>query len=194
MKKSTFIFFALVLFACTVQAQNSKKLRYVNHTEFGGLFGRVKYGNEYNGNQELVENKTSLTVQTFNGVEMTKSLAAGVTVGMDWYAAALLTPISAGIRYDFTKHGNVRLFGTLDAGYGFAWFQQDVEGYKTHGGVMLNPGIGLRFGKAGGTGFTLAFTYKRQEAEVDKPPLWGQTERSEDRVYNRLGLRLGFSF
>ena len=83
MKKSTYICFALVLFACTLQAQNAKKLRYANHTEFGGLFGRVKFGNEYNGNQEQVENKTSLTVQTFNGVEVTKSLAAGVTVGMD---------------------------------------------------------------------------------------------------------------
>jgi hypothetical protein len=194
MKKSTYVFLALLLSAFTVQAQSTKKLRYVNHTEFGGLFGRVKFGGEINGNQEQVENKTNLTVQMFNGVEVTNSLATGVTVGMDWYAAALLTPIAAGVRYDFTKQGRVRLFGTLDAGYGFAWLQQDVEGYDTRGGLMLNPGIGLRFGKAGGTGFTLAFTYKRQEAQVEKPPLWGQTKRSEDRVYNRLALRLGLSF
>ncbi|MCE6990652.1 hypothetical protein [Dyadobacter sp. CY323] len=194
MKKSTYILFALLLFTSAVNAQNAARIKYVNHTEVGGLFGRVKFDNQYNGNLEQVENRNSMTAQTFNGIQVNKRLATGVTVGMDWYRAALLTPIAAGLRYDLTKNGGVKLYGTVDAGYGFAWFHDDAEGFDTSGGLMLNPGVGLRFGKDGGPGFTLAFTYKRQEAEVDKPPLWGQTERSEHRVYNRLALRLGLSF
>lgn len=184
----------LLLLADSIRAQNSVVRKYVNHTEFGGLFGRVKYPNTYNGNQEQVDNKLSMTAQTFNGVQINKRLATGLTVGMDWYKAALLNPIAAGLRYDLTRKGNVKVFGTLDAGYGFAWFHDDADGYDTRGGVMVNPGVGLRLAKDGGAGFTLAFTYKRQEAHVNKPPLWDQTERFEDRTYNRLAIRLGISF
>ncbi|NIJ50959.1 hypothetical protein [Dyadobacter arcticus] len=192
MKTTLYILFTLLLLTYNANAQNPNTKKYVNHTEFGGLFGRVKYLNQYNGNQEQVDNKLNLTVQTFNGIQINKRLITGVTVGMDWYRAALLNPIAAGLRYDLTRKGNVKVFGTLDAGYAFAWFHDDAEGYDTRGGVMVNPGLGLRIGKD--AGFTLALTYKRQEAQVDKPPFSDQTERSEQRVYNRLAMRLGISF
>jgi hypothetical protein len=182
----------LFLLAGPLAAQKSVVGKYVNHTEFGGLFGRTKYKNPYNGNQEQVDNRLSITAQTFNGIKVNSRLAAGLTVGMDWYKAALLNPIAAGVRYDLSKKGAVKVFGTLDAGYGFAWFHDDAEGYNTHGGVMINPGNGLRIGKE--AGFTLVFAYKRQEASVDKPPLWDQTDRVENRIYNRVSVRVGISF
>lgn len=167
------------------------KPRYTNHTEAGGLFGRVKYDNF---GSDVSESKQSLTIQTFNGIQLNPRLSAGLTLGMDWYKAALINPISAGMRYDLTKGKSARLFTTLDAGYGFAWFHQDNDGYKTKGGLMLNPGIGMRYGKLGGTNFTMVLSYKRQVADVDEPLLWNQVERSESRVYNRLGIRIGMSF
>jgi len=175
-------------------AQAATRMKFVNHTEFGGLFGRVKYNNIYTGNEERTDSKTSLTVQTFNGLLVTKRLSTGVTLGMDWYKTALLNPIAAGIRYDLCGRKNVQLYGTLDAGYAFAWFHDDSENYNTKGGMMVNPGIGLKVGKPGAAAFTMALTYKRQEAHVDKPPMWDQKERFEDRVYNRLALKLGISF
>jgi hypothetical protein len=180
------------LFAGTLKAQDHFVKQYVNHTEFGGLFGRVKYPNIYNGNQEQVDNKLSMTIQTFNGIQLTRRLATGVTIGMDWYKAALLNPISAGVRYDLAQKGNVKIFGTADAGYGFAWFHDDPEGFNTKGGLMVNPGVGIRLGKAAAV--TLTLTYKRQEASVSKPQFLDQLERSEQRVYNRLSIRLGVSF
>ena len=170
------------------------KKKYINHTEFGGLFGRVQYGNNSMSGQEAMENRLSLTAQMFNGIKLTDQLATGVTVGMDWYKTALINPIAAGVRYDLTNGRVARLFSTLDAGYGFAWFHDDLNGYKTKGGFMINPGMGLKYGKPGGTAVTIAVTYKRQHAEINKPPLWEQTERVENRIYNRMGLRLGFSF
>lgn len=169
------------------------KKHYVNHTEFGGLFGRVQYGNN-NGEPNAMENRLNLTVQMFNGVKLTDRLSTGITVGMDWYKAALINPIAAGVRYDLTDGKAARLYTTLDAGYGFAWFHDDLDGFKTKGGLMLNPGMGLRYGKPGGTSVTIALTYKRQNAEVEKPALWQQTDRVENRVYNRMALRLGLSF
>lgn len=180
--------------AGNLRAQDHKKFVYTNHTEFGGLFGRAKYPTPFNGNEEQVANRLSATMQTFNGILITRRLAAGVTVGMDWYKTALINPISAGIRYEMTQNSNVKLYGTVDAGYGFAWFHDDIDGFDTQGGLMLNPGIGLKIGKPGEAAFTLTVSYKRQEAHIDKAPLWDQLERSEERVYNRLALRIGIAF
>jgi hypothetical protein len=127
------------------------------------LFGRAKYPNPYNGNQEQVDNRLSLTVQTFNGVQLTSRMTTGITIGMDWYKAALLNPVAAGLRYDLTQRGNVKIFGTADVGYAFAWFHDDAEGFNTKGGLMVNPGIGIRMANLSAA-VTLALTYKRQEA------------------------------
>jgi hypothetical protein len=184
----------LLLLLASTASYGQKGVTFVNHTEFGGLFGRVKYQNPYAGNADQVDSKTSLTIQTFNGVQIHQKLSAGITLGMDWYKTALLNPIAGGVRYDFVADKNVKLFGTVDAGYAFAWFHDDPEGADTKGGLMLNPGVGMKVGKPGVAAFTIALTYKRQEAHITKVPLWDQKERFEDRVYNRLALRLGISF
>lgn len=188
------ICFFILLTATVSHAQQTRNVKFVNHTEFGGLFGRVKYANPYSGNEEQVDRKTSLTIQTFNGVQWSRRLSTGVTLGMDWYKSALLNPVAAGVRYDFLGRKNVQLFGTADAGYAFAWFHDDSEGFDTKGGLMLNPGVGMKVGKAGSAAFTITITYKRQDAHVRKTPLPDQKERYEDRIYNRLALRLGISF
>jgi hypothetical protein len=192
MKKIAFLL--LILGAGASYGQTTKGVKFINQTEFGGLFGRVKYHNPYVGNEDVVDSKTSLTVQTFNGVQLNRKLSLGVTLGMDWYKAALVNPIAGGVRYDICGRKNVQLYGTVDAGYGFTWFHDDSEGFETKGGLMLNPGIGLKVGKPGNAAFTIGLTFKRQEARVTKVPLWDQRERFEDRVYNRLALRLGISF
>ncbi|GAB3180122.1 hypothetical protein [Telluribacter humicola] len=169
------------------------KRHYVNHTELGGLFGRVKYL-PYAGATQVVENRLNLTLQTFNGMRINPRLSAGLTTGLDWYTTALITPIAAGARYDLAGKRNVRFFATADAGYGLVWFHEDNEGYRTQGGMMLNPGLGFRLGRPDGAAFTITLSYKRQEAFVTKPPLWDQTERFETREYNRMSLRMGITF
>ncbi|WP_138482530.1 hypothetical protein [Dyadobacter bucti] len=197
MRRKILFLIGLTLAGASLRAQellDTKRKFYVNQTEFGILAGRVKYPNLYNGNQEQVDNKFSLTVQTFNGIQIDERFATGITVGMDWYKAALLNPVAVGFRYNLTKKSPVKLFATADVGYGFTWFHDDSEGFDTKGGLMINPGLGLKYGRKNGAAFTIAMTYKRQEARVNKPVLWDQTERSEERIYNRLALRLGMSF
>ncbi|WP_345271570.1 hypothetical protein [Nibrella viscosa] len=169
------------------------KRPFVNYTEVGGLFGRVAFGNN---TAEVVENRLSFTAQTFNGVQLTSQLAVGGTVGIDWYKAALLMPVSAGIRFDLAKHPrkNVRVFTSADAGYGFAWLHKGSTGYDTKGGLMLSPGIGLKMGRPGNTAFIMSVSYKRQEADVQKPLSGNDIRRDEHRVYNRIAFRLGVSF
>lgn len=185
----------LGLFALTARAQTPAfKRMYTNMTEIGGLFGRVNYSTPFS---ETNENRLSLTAQTFNGVQLRPRLAVGGTVGIDWYAAALLMPLCVGVRYDLARdtQKNVRVFTSLDAGYSVAWLHQGVSGHKTTGGWVLSPGIGLRIGRPGVANFTLSMSYKRQEARVEKPvDGFYNLARNEDRVYNRLAVRLGVAF
>jgi len=172
------------------------RLPFVNYTELGGLFGRVAYTQMATGPDVTVENKVSFTAQTFNGVQLTRQLAVGGLVGIDWYRAALLMPVGAGIRFDFVRHPrkNVRLFGMADAGYGFAWLHKGSTGYETNGGLMLNPGLGLRLGRPASSAFILTVGYKRQYVFVQKPISGDVISRDESRLYNRLTIRAGVSF
>lgn len=190
---------ALLLFLGSLPAfsQTDFKRHYINHTEVGALFGRVRYDANQGWATEpsyQIQNRTNLTLQLFNGVQYSPRLGLGITTGIDWYTAALINPIALGARYDLTGKKNARLFASADAGYGFAWFHQNTEGYHTRGGLMLNPGLGLRIGKSGGAAYTLTFSYKTQYAQVSKPPLADQTTRTEERVYNRLAIRMGIQF
>lgn len=194
MKKQVFWLLMLCAWSGSLLAQKPViKRPFVNYTEFGGLFGRVAYGPS---TAEVVEPRLNFTAQTFNGIQLSPQLAVGGTVGIDWYKAALLMPISAGIRFDLAKHPrrNVRVFTSADAGYGFAWLHKGSTGYETKGGLMLSPGIGLKIGRPGNTAFVMSMSYKRQEADVQKPIGVNDIRRDEHRVYNRLAFRLGVSF
>lgn len=171
---------------------------FTNMTEFGGLFGQVKYGTQVS---QSVAKRISLTAQTFNGVQLRPRLAVGGTVGVDWYNTAMLTPICAGVRYDLSRPGqsrlsqkNLRVFTSLDTGWGFAWLNEDPTGYKTSGGWVISPGIGFRIGKPTNTNLVLSLSYKRQEAQADKPLFWSELAKHETRVYNRMAFRAGVAF
>ena len=170
---------------------------FVNYTEVGGLFGRVSAPPFAGSPEEFVENKLSLTLQTFNGIQVRPRLAVGGVVGVDWYANALLLPVGAGLRVDLARPNqkNVQLFALADMGYGFTWLNRASTGNDlSRGGLMLNPGLGLRLGKPGKGAFTLTISYKRQAVEASRPLQTNDIRRDESRVYNRLGIRLGVSF
>ncbi|GAB3569944.1 hypothetical protein GCM10027578_25320 [Spirosoma luteolum] len=175
---------------------------FVNYTEVGGLFGRVAYPTAVGSPNTIVENKVSLSLLTFNGAQLTPRLAVGGIVGVDWYAQALLLPVGAGLRYDLTRPGPVgtdqkstHVFVLADVGYGLTWLDKASSGNElTRGGLMLNPGVGLRFGKPGRGGVVLSMSYKRQTVDASRPLGWNDIRRDEHRVYNRLAVRLGLSF
>ena len=166
---------------------------FTNMTEFGGLFGQVKYGTQVS---EQVAKRINITAQTFNGVQLRPRLAVGGTVGVDWYNTAMLTPVCAGVRYDLGRPNqkNLRVFSSLDTGWGFAWLNEDATGYKTTGGWVISPGLGFRIGKPSNANFVLSLSYKRQQAQADKPLYWNELAKHETRVYNRMSFRIGVVF
>lgn len=189
-----FLFLSVYLLAHTSESQNlPRRLPFVSYTEVGGLFGRVIAGTQVN---EVVANKTNLTLQTLNGVQVSNRVVIGALVGIDWYNAALMMPVGAGLRWQIAQatDRNISFFASTDAGYAFTWLHKSSTGYSLKGGLMLNPGIGIRLGKAAKGGLVLSLGYKRQAAQVDKPLRWGEISRTENRIYNRLAIRMGISF
>lgn len=190
----SFVLVLLLILPTLAIAQNATfRPVFTNMTELGVLLGQVRYGTSAS---EAVARRVSLTAQTFNGVLLRPRLAVGGTVGADWYGTTLLTPVCAGVRYDLARPNqkNLRVFGSLDTGWGFTWLHEDPTGYQTTGGWVISPGLGFRVGRPGSAQFVLTLSYRRQEADVEKPLLWNDLARSETRVYNRAGFRLGVSF
>lgn len=192
MKRILFVLFWLISTIAIGQTTRFKPA-FTNITEIGVLFGQVRYGTQA---AESVAKRSDLTAQTFNGVQVSPRLAVGATIGADWYSTTLLTPVCAGVRYDLARPNqkNLHVFASLDSGWGFTWLQEDATGWKTSGGWTLSPGIGFRIGKPANTSFIMSLSYKRQEAEAEKPLLWNELAKHETRVYNRVALRLGVSF
>lgn len=184
-------------FKAELHAQNNLFERaFTNHTEVGGLFGNVTYDTNPYGTSPTFnrENRTNLTIQTFNGLNLTPRLSAGLTLGLDWYNDGLVNPIALGARYTLLSRYNARLYATADAGYGATWFNKDLNNNRLQGGMMVNPGIGWRLGKPGNAGFTIAITYKRQETTMKMPTNRAVLKQEESRQYNRLAVRLGIVF
>lgn len=193
MKRLYLLMTSLLVFGKALAQPVAYQPIYVNYTELGGLFGRVASGSS---TAQVVENKVSFTAQTFNGVQVSRRLAVGGLVGVDWYKAALVMPIGAGLRFDFARnpYRNVRLLAIADAGYGFTWLNKSSTGYELKGGLMLNPGLALRVGKPSTNAFLLSITYKRQVIDVQKPVVGNDILRDEHRIYNRLCFRMGVAF
>lgn len=177
----------------TVAQKKAFKPVFTNMTEVGALLGQVRFGNQ---TAQAVAKRTTVTAQTFNGVLLQPRLAVGATVGADWYNLALITPVCAGVRYDLARPNqkNLRVFGSLDTGWGFTWLNEDPTGYKTSGGWIISPGVGFRIGRPTSANFILSLSYKRQEAEAEKPLFWNELAKHEMRVYNRMAFRMGISF
>jgi hypothetical protein len=167
--------------------------------------GRVVYQQMFWDNwgqpsqQSVYENRVNFTLQTFNGVQLTPAWTVGGTTGIDWYNTALVLPIAAGGRYEFIRKANkkIGLQAAFDAGYGFTTINPDLDGYKTSGGLMLHPSLGLRIGLKSKSALLISLGQKHQQLTIDKTVSTvanGIENRIENRKYNRMAFTIGVCF
>ena len=209
--KSRFILFLFFLSSMvSVKAQDKQerffqKYKFVNMTEFGALFGRIKYATYYGGwygssypDQFQVKNRINFSLQTFNGVYLDKKTAAGITLGMDSYGETVLMPVALGVRRNLVqkREGGSILLGSLDAGYSTIWLNEDNSGYQTTGGLMISPAIGYKLPMRNGSAWLINLGYRYQRAEYKQERqgdiYW--VESNEVRNYKRMLLRVGIEF
>ena len=185
MKRLLWILAGLLPLAGT--AQTPAKRGFTSQIEMGVLLGQVSTDNN------APSSRTSFTASLFNGYRIFPALAAGITVGADWYRTKTVIPLSVGLRGDFLRNAKVTPFYAIDVGKGMTWFMRDKTLTEQRGGWHINPALGIRIATGGRSSITWSIGYKYQE-------LYGRRDLSMDEYiatdyhYNRMSLRMGMSF
>lgn len=204
MKNSLTILLCLISSVCFAQEKTSKlellfQNKYVNYTEFGGLFGKSYQITQSSSYATPVEGRTNFTIQSYNGYKILDKLSAGVTIGVDWYNAIQVIPVSIGIRntYGKTSTKKVKPYLGVDAGYGFTWLNDDATDNQTAtGGLALSPVIGLLIPTTGQTNFLLSVGYKHNAFKTVTTSGTSDYPNITTKEYelNRMAVRLGINF
>ena len=203
---------SLVLNTSVAQKEKLFKYPFVNQTEFGLLFGRVKnanYSYSYPSfssywpnpipNGYSLQNVANLSIQTFNGFQVRKKTTVGLTTGFDMYSSAVLVPVALGLRhiiFEKSEQG-AKLQAGIDAGYG-ATFGASKNSYEdVSGGILINPTVGFKFPTRNGSAWLVNFGYKYQYMEVsqnfEESDMYNISS-VETKNLNRFQVRLGFQF
>ncbi len=217
------IILAQLAFIENIQSQTSQSTapklairKFTHITEFGFLLGKqapitnnniypVAYDSKaltssyyypypyYSGNEQY----SNFSFQHFSGYNIVNSLSVGITAGLDYYRANIITPISLGLRSTILPKRRISPIANLDAGYGFLWKNTNDKEAKINkdGGFMLNPSAGLRI-KIGDDGSSLNINvgYKIQKSKVVSDQPDQNYFQTENRSFERMSIRLGFGF
>jgi hypothetical protein len=157
-----------------------KEKGFVHYTELGPLAMSNRASNGVT--------TSAFSFQTTNGYKFNQYLFTGVGVGADLYAVQTFVPIVLSVRGDFTKTSNKIPFYFVEGGYSINATSNDVAGITYKGGNTFAAGIGLKILFQENTGFVIGAGYRFQRSEL--------VEKTKTTIedFNRLNLRIGFSF
>ena len=171
------------------EGQQSKKLRYFNHSYAGFLIG------EESENQ--VRKAMIPSFHTINGVCVGDHFGIGVGVGVEPFEYTVFPVYMSGY-YFLTNKKNTPYF-SLKGGYAFANSHKQIGNnyyygeYNNKGGVMINPEIGVRF-KVSDFDLTLSggYRFQRLESHITQE---NSPYTYHHRVdYKRVSVALGIMF
>jgi len=126
-------------------------------------------------------------------------LGAGIGLGFDNYSVTgydgrQVMPIFGEVRGYLTK-GNRAPYYTLQAGYGFAFKEEERGVHEANGGMLLHPALGLRLGAREDVNFSFDIGYRFQRVtQVREFNPWSNETQEERIWYKRFALRLGLIF
>jgi hypothetical protein len=171
------------------EEQQTKNLRYFNHSQVGLLIGEES--------ENKVQKAMFPSFQTVNGVRVGKHLAFGVGVGVEPFEYTVFPVFVSGYYY-LTSKKNTPYFA-IKGGYAFANSHKTIRNtpyygeFNNKGGLMFNPEIGVRF-KVSGFDMTLSGGYRYQRLESQITPE-GMIYTYKHKVdYKRTSVTLGIMF
>ena len=124
------------------------------------------------------------------GHQFNQYAALGAGISLDSYDKSFI-PIYLDFR-GYILHRATSLFYSVDAGYSFAFdqFKKNKDDNPYKGGMMINPGLGLRFAGKQNYSFLMGIGYRFQFAK--RKNTW--SEFTDEIIYKRLTLNMGFLF
>lgn len=137
---------------------------------------------------------TTVRIQMINGYRFTPDFSVGIGLGYVPYNDPLgLIPVFLAGRYTLLERG-ISPFVILRTGYGISVLTDEDRPVESHhGGLMFNPGMGIRIKT--GAGFTWAFT---AGMSIDKSSFeqrgWNNQRVETEIVYRRVQFGIELSF
>jgi len=141
--------------------------------------------------------------QLIGGYQVNRFIGVGAGVGLDYYylnSGETLLPVFLDVRGYLLKR-NVSPMYKLQAGYGFAFKDEDRNMIDAEGGLMWYPALGVRFGAAKSANFMLDFGVKVQQANYifsasNVLPRWSirEVQIKNDMIYRRFVIRTAILF
>ncbi len=137
---------------------------------------------------------TSARVQVVNRFSLSPQFSVGAGAGFTYYNDPLsLIPVFVDLQYTLTRTPPA-LFFFLRAGYNFSTITNtDIRVDSHHGGLMLNPGIGLQMGNQSGIQWHLTVGYSVDHSQFKVQQGDSRTIET-DITYKRLTAGVGLSF
>ena len=167
---------------------------YYNITDMGLLIGAPS--NSYGA---------PFSLMTINGIHFTDQFSGGLGIGVEFLSGSYM-PFVLDFRYyfrdtDFSPFINLYGGYTLPLDDNFSYYGSVIwdapnvdayynyESYNARGGLILNPGFGIRkmFSDEFGLIFTLGYRFQRLYYQ-------GDNDRQLFADYNRLTLKIGITF
>lgn len=207
MKTVLIAFGCLLSFVATAQPEPlAKNHRWLTTVDMGVQLGRVRpdQPNYYGGwgwygaptyiPQRSAGNRIGLTIHAFTGYPIRSWLIPGLATGVDYYNNSAFFPLAAAVQGNLSgTQRRISPYYSLESGYAFRG--PNPHNDELSGGWLWSPGLGLRINKGNGTGFLVSAGYRHQQAQHNAPVdgiyILSQVE---NRRYNRIYFRMGFSF
>ncbi|WP_020532704.1 hypothetical protein [Flexithrix dorotheae] len=166
--------------------------RFVNLSSIGLLIGR-SFGSNFNSFSSPTE--ASLSLHTFNGIQVTRGFGIGAGFGIDGYQTMVMMPLTLQVTGDIAPT-KITPFYVAALGHGMVWLKNDGETvYK--GGTTYEIGGGLKvYTGASHHAFTFYLGYKSQKMSTNYSGWgWGNSGNVTDSyTMNRTNFRIGFAF
>jgi len=171
-----------------------KSSGFTNMTELGALIGIGKFKTIVG---DIENDATAFSISTVNGYLVNPTISFGLGLGLDVFndGSFLLLPIFFDTRINFIE-GQFTPFVQIDAGYSLGWIVGE-EG-ANWGGLIINPGIGLKTFMSNSTAFNIIVSYRIQKLKTLTNITYSiggsQIYEYEGISHNFISIKAGFAF
>lgn len=137
-----------------------------------------------------------LGLHTVFGYQFNRWLGVGAGTGVDAYSFdrdEVLIPVFLEVR-GYATSAKTAPFYSLNAGYGFAFKNEDQFVVDAEGGLMIHPAIGLRFGADPDVNVIFDIGYRFQWATYQRELEFSGIRERREINFRRVALRFGLLF
>lgn len=156
---------------------------FLNSTDMGVLAGKGEETRD-----------APFSLHTVNGYLFKNRIFCGAGLGIEFLDVTYV-PLFTDFRYHFFNN-IISPFLYLQMGYNLPLENEkfDYAQVKEKGGLLINPGAGIRFSINARTSILISVSYRYQELKSVVKYFWPEEEINRYEYLHRLGIRFGFYF